>query len=52
MDNILGRYSLTLIDSLDSLAVMGLKEEFQSAINFVASNVTFDTGMLFSLASY
>ena len=38
----LGDYSLTLIDSLDTLAVMGNITEFQKAVKLVVDNVSFD----------
>ena len=38
----LGDYSLTLIDSLDTLAVMGNITEFKKAVKLVVDNVSFD----------
>lgn len=38
----LGNYSLTLIDALDTLAVMGNSSEFQKAVKLVIDTVSFD----------
>lgn len=35
-------YSLSLIDALDTLVVMGLHEEFNKAVDYINHNVTFD----------
>ncbi|KAJ1527026.1 hypothetical protein ONE63_008570 [Megalurothrips usitatus] len=42
INDILGDYSLTLIDSLDTLAVLGNASEFQLAVKRVINNVSFD----------
>ena len=42
INDVLGDYSLTLIDSLDTLAVLGDTEEFQRSVQRVISDVTFD----------
>ncbi|XP_068109212.1 ER degradation-enhancing alpha-mannosidase-like protein 1 [Hyperolius riggenbachi] len=42
INDVLGNYSLTLIDSLDTLAVMGNVTEFQKAVRLVIDTVTFD----------
>ena len=42
INDVLGDYSLTLIDSLDTLAVMGNITEFQKAVKLVVDNVSFD----------
>ena len=39
IDDALGNFSLTLVDSLDSLAVMGYTEEFVRAVQLVIKNV-------------
>ncbi|XP_054724208.1 ER degradation-enhancing alpha-mannosidase-like protein 1 [Uloborus diversus] len=43
INDVLGDYSLTLIDSLDTLAVMGNASEFKRAVDLIIDNVTFDT---------
>ncbi|XP_073501131.1 ER degradation-enhancing alpha-mannosidase-like protein 1 [Phyllobates terribilis] len=42
INDVLGNYSLTLIDALDTLAVMGNVSEFQRAARLVIDTVTFD----------
>ncbi|XP_071984005.1 ER degradation-enhancing alpha-mannosidase-like protein 1 [Engystomops pustulosus] len=42
INDVLGNYSLTLIDALDTLAVMGNTSEFQRAVRLVIDTVTFD----------
>ncbi|KAJ2964284.1 hypothetical protein NQZ79_g763 [Umbelopsis isabellina] len=42
INDVLGDYGVTLIDTLDTLAIMGEREEFENAINLVARNVSFD----------
>jgi hypothetical protein len=39
---VLGNYSLTLIDSLDTLLIMGNISEFKRAVNLVIENVSFE----------
>lgn len=41
-ENSLGGYALTLIDSLDTLALLGDKERFGAAVEWVGKNVHFD----------
>ncbi|UXI16192.1 putative tRNA uracil-O2-methyltransferase [Sarcoptes scabiei] len=43
INDVLGNYSLTLIDTLDTLAVMGNYTEFQRAVKLVVENVSFDS---------
>ena len=43
INDVLGGYSLTLVDVLDTLAIMGNKTEFQNAVKLVVDTVTFDT---------
>ncbi|XP_066910395.1 ER degradation-enhancing alpha-mannosidase-like protein 1 [Clytia hemisphaerica] len=43
INDVLGGYSLTLIDSLDTLAVIGNHSEFKNAVSRVISNVNFNT---------
>lgn len=42
INDVLGNYSLTLIDTLDTLLVMGNYSEFKRAVKLVVDNVTFD----------
>jgi hypothetical protein len=42
INDVLGEFSLTLIDSLDTLAVMGNNSEFQHAVRLVIDHVRFD----------
>uniref|UniRef100_A0A1B6CFG3 alpha-1,2-Mannosidase n=1 Tax=Clastoptera arizonana TaxID=38151 RepID=A0A1B6CFG3_9HEMI len=42
INDVLGDYSLTLIDSLDTLAIMGNVSEFQHAVELVINSVNFD----------
>lgn len=42
INDILGDYSLTLIDTLDTLAILGDVEEFRHAVQLVIENVNFD----------
>ena len=42
INDVLGDYSLTLIDSLDTLAIMGNVTEFKKAVKLVVDNVSFD----------
>eukprot|EP01119_Soliformovum_irregulare_P002661 TRINITY_DN12910_c0_g1_i1.p1 TRINITY_DN12910_c0_g1~~TRINITY_DN12910_c0_g1_i1.p1 ORF type:complete len:408 (+),score=74.92 TRINITY_DN12910_c0_g1_i1:153-1226(+) len=38
----LGGYALTLIDSLDSLAIMGFQEDFEDGVRWVSDHLSFD----------
>lgn len=42
LDDVLGGYSLTYVDLLDTLAVLGYKEEFQDAVSLLPSLISFD----------
>lgn len=42
INDVLGDYGLTLIDSLDTLAIMGNTSEFQRAVRLVIENISFD----------
>ncbi|XP_076330874.1 ER degradation-enhancing alpha-mannosidase-like protein 1 [Tachypleus tridentatus] len=42
INDVLGDYSLTLIDALSTLAVMGNSSEFKNAVRLVVENVSFD----------
>ncbi|KFM79018.1 ER degradation-enhancing alpha-mannosidase-like 1, partial [Stegodyphus mimosarum] len=43
INDVLGDYSLTLIDALDTLAVMGNTTEFKKAVKLIIEHVSFDT---------
>lgn len=43
INDVLGDYSLTLIDALDTLAIMGNTTEFKRAVKLIMDNVSFDT---------
>jgi hypothetical protein len=49
MDYVLGHYSLTLIDSLDTLAVIGKHKEFVDAVNYISRHVNFEADVVVSL---
>nr|XP_054769385.1 ER degradation-enhancing alpha-mannosidase-like protein 3 [Lytechinus pictus] len=49
VDDSLGNFSLTLIDTLDSLAVLGLLDEFEDAVKKVIADVTFNTDVVVSV---
>ncbi|KAK1942118.1 ER degradation-enhancing alpha-mannosidase-like protein 3 [Phytophthora citrophthora] len=49
LDDVLGGFSLTLVDSLDMLAVLGDREEFARAVKLVASTVSFDRDVTVSV---
>ena len=42
INDVLGDYSLTLVDTLDTLAIMGNVSEFRKAVQLVVENVNFD----------
>lgn len=42
INDILGDYCLTLVDALDTLAIMGNISQFQHAVSLVVDNVDFD----------
>lgn len=42
INDVLGDYSLTLVDVLDTLAIMGNKTEFQKAVKLVIDHVNFE----------
>lgn len=48
IDEALGNFSLTLIDSLDTLPVLGEFEEFDRAVRLVVDEVTFDSDIVVS----
>eukprot|EP00727_Mastigamoeba_balamuthi_P010342 m51a1_g5930 putative mannosyl-oligosaccharide alpha- - (668) ;mRNA; r:83895-86784 len=49
MDDILGRFSLTMVDGLDTLAVMEEWSEFESGLRIVARNVSFSEPVVVSV---
>ncbi|XP_076220988.1 ER degradation enhancer, mannosidase alpha-like 2 isoform X2 [Nomia melanderi] len=49
IDFTLGNFSLTLVDTLDTLVVLGDLEEFENAVKLVARDVNFDTDVIVSL---
>ncbi|KZC04239.1 PREDICTED: ER degradation-enhancing alpha-mannosidase-like protein 3 [Dufourea novaeangliae] len=49
IDSTLGNFSLTLVDTLDTLVVLGDLEEFENAVKVVARDVSFDTDVIVSL---
>ncbi|CAL7945771.1 unnamed protein product [Xylocopa violacea] len=49
IDSTLGNFSLTLVDTLDTLVVLGDLEEFERAVKLVIRDVSFDTDVIVSL---
>lgn len=49
MDDVLGNYSLTLIDTMDTLVVLGDLPEFDRAVSKVVTGVTFDRDVVVSV---
>ena len=49
LDDALGNFSLTLIDSLDTLVIMNELEKFDSAVRLVSDSVTFDSDIVVSV---
>ncbi|CAH1787460.1 unnamed protein product [Owenia fusiformis] len=49
IDDALGNFSLTLVDTLDSLVVLGKIEEFEKAVRMIIRDVTFDTDIVVSV---
>ncbi|XP_072930499.1 ER degradation-enhancing alpha-mannosidase-like protein 3 isoform X7 [Epargyreus clarus] len=49
LDDVLGNYSLTLVDSLDTLVLLGDFHEFNRAIRYVINHVRFDTDVVVSV---
>lgn len=49
IDEALGNFSLTLIDTLDTLAVLGQIEEFETQVLYVIRSVTFDNDVVVSV---
>ncbi|KAK7576581.1 hypothetical protein V9T40_012867 [Parthenolecanium corni] len=49
VDEALGNFSLTLIDSMDTLVILGDFDEFEKAVKLVIRDVTFDTNVVVSV---
>ncbi|XP_070163972.1 ER degradation-enhancing alpha-mannosidase-like protein 3 isoform X2 [Polyergus mexicanus] len=49
IDSTLGNFSLTLVDTLDTLVVLRDLEEFENAVKLVTRDVSFDTDIIVSL---
>ena len=49
IDDAMGNFSLTLIDSLDMLVVLGEVEEFEASVKKVIDTVNFDTDVVVSV---
>ncbi|GAB1597645.1 ER degradation-enhancing alpha-mannosidase-like protein 3 [Argonauta hians] len=49
IDECMGNFSLTLIDSLDSLAILGQLDEFENAVQLVIKNTKFDSDIVVSV---
>lgn len=49
VDDALGKFSLTLIDTLDTLAVLGEIEKFEKAVRMVIKDVSFDNDVVVSV---
>uniref|UniRef100_A0A1B6C508 alpha-1,2-Mannosidase n=1 Tax=Clastoptera arizonana TaxID=38151 RepID=A0A1B6C508_9HEMI len=49
IDDTLGNFSLTLIDTLDTLAVLGDLTEFEHAVKLIIRDVNFDTDIVVSV---
>ncbi|CAE8720719.1 unnamed protein product, partial [Polarella glacialis] len=42
LDAVLGNYSMTLIDALDSLVIFGRRADFRAAVDHIVTSVAFD----------
>ncbi|XP_077302414.1 ER degradation enhancer, mannosidase alpha-like 2 isoform X2 [Arctopsyche grandis] len=49
MDDVLGNFSLTLVDSLDTLVILGDFSEFEDAVRLVIKDVSFDRDVIVSV---
>ncbi|ETN86745.1 hypothetical protein NECAME_05833 [Necator americanus] len=49
VDDCLGNFSLTLVDTLDTLVVIGALDEFELALRLVVDNVRFDSDFIVSV---
>ncbi|XP_055383860.1 ER degradation-enhancing alpha-mannosidase-like protein 3 isoform X2 [Condylostylus longicornis] len=49
MDDVLGNFSMTLVDSLDTLVIIGDFEEFENSVKLVIKDVQFDNDIVVSV---
>ncbi|XP_012259951.2 ER degradation-enhancing alpha-mannosidase-like protein 3 isoform X2 [Athalia rosae] len=49
IDTALGNFSLTLVDTMDTLVLLGDLEEFENAVRLVLRDVSFDTDVIVSV---
>jgi mannosidase alpha-like ER degradation enhancer 3 len=49
MDDALGNFSLTLVDTLDTLVVLGDFDEFERAARLVVEQIRFDSNLVVSV---
>uniref|UniRef100_A0A8D9DVG5 alpha-1,2-Mannosidase n=1 Tax=Cacopsylla melanoneura TaxID=428564 RepID=A0A8D9DVG5_9HEMI len=49
IDDTLGNFSLTLIDTLDTLAILGDLSEFEHAVKLISDTVSFDSDIVVSV---
>lgn len=49
MDDALGNFSLTLIDTLDTLVILNNLTEFERAVGLISHEVTFDSDIVVSV---
>ncbi|KAG8228156.1 hypothetical protein J437_LFUL002810 [Ladona fulva] len=49
IDDTLGNFSLTLVDTLDTLVILGDLKEFEHAVKLVARDVSFDSDIVVSV---
>jgi mannosidase alpha-like ER degradation enhancer 3 len=49
IDEVLGNYSLTLVDTLDTLALLGKIDEFETGVRDVIKHVHFDRDIVISV---
>ncbi|CAF0806229.1 unnamed protein product [Brachionus calyciflorus] len=49
IDEVLGNFTLTLVDSLDTLALLGRVDEFEQAVKNVINNTHFDRDIIVSV---
>ncbi|XP_038108223.1 ER degradation-enhancing alpha-mannosidase-like protein 3 [Culex quinquefasciatus] len=49
LDDVLGNFSMTLVDTLDTLVILGDLEEFERAVKLVIKDVKFDSDIVVSV---
>lgn len=49
MDDALGNFSLTLVDTLDTLVVLGEFDEFERAVQLAIKEISFDSDLVVSV---